>query len=98
MILGWVALALAAPPFVLMLWNLWLFRTPALASAPHAISVLIPARNEEANIGDAVAAVLASEGVLLEVVVLVFDDGREPVVIHAMSARRQYRDLLRERS
>jgi hypothetical protein len=73
MILGWMALALAAPPFVLTLWNLWLYRTPARASAPHAVSVLIPARNEEANIGDAVAAVLASEGVLLEVVVL--DDG-----------------------
>jgi hypothetical protein len=35
---------------------------------------------------------------LLEVVVLVFDDGREPIVIHAMPARRQYRDLLQERS
>jgi hypothetical protein len=73
MILGWIALALAALPFVLTLWNLYLYRTPALATAPHAVSVLIPARNEEANIGDAVAAVLASEGVLLEVVVL--DDG-----------------------
>jgi hypothetical protein len=73
MILGWIALALAAPPFVLMLWNLWLYRAPALAAARHAVSVLIPARNEEANIGDAVAAVLASEGVVLEVVVL--DDG-----------------------
>lgn len=35
---------------------------------------------------------------LLEVVVLVFDDGREPIVIHAMPARRRYRDLLQERS
>lgn len=35
---------------------------------------------------------------LLEVVVLVFEDGREPLIIHAMPARRQYRDLLGERS
>lgn len=35
---------------------------------------------------------------LLEIVVLVFDDDREPIAIHAMAARKQYRDLLRERS
>ena len=35
---------------------------------------------------------------LLELVVLVFEDGQEPLVIHAMPARRQYRDLLPERS
>ena len=35
---------------------------------------------------------------LFELVVLVFDGGREPLVIHAMPARRQYRDLLPERS
>ena len=73
MIAGWVALGLSAPPFALGLWNLRLFRKPGLAAAPPPISVLIPARNEEANIGAAVAAVLASEGVALEVVVL--DDG-----------------------
>ncbi len=32
-------------------------------------------------------------GRLLEVVVLIFDDGRE-LAIHAMKARTQYRDLL----
>jgi len=31
---------------------------------------------------------------LLELVVLIFEDGREPLVIHAMPARRRYRDLL----
>jgi len=35
---------------------------------------------------------------LLELIVLAFDDGREPILIHAMPARRLYRDLLRERS
>ena len=73
MILAWIALALAAFPAGLALWNLALLRTPARAVAPPPLSVLIPARNEEANIGDAVAAVLASEGVTLEVIVL--DDG-----------------------
>ncbi len=73
MIAGWIALLLAALPFGLTLRNLRLYRTPALATHPPPLSVLIPARNEEANIGPAVAAVLASEGVALEVVVL--DDG-----------------------
>jgi len=35
---------------------------------------------------------------MLELVVLAFEDGREPLVIHAMPARRQYRGLLPERS
>lgn len=35
---------------------------------------------------------------LLEIVVLTFGDHREPIAIHAMAARKQYRDLLRERS
>ena len=72
-VLGVVALVLAAIPFVMALVNLRGFRTPAPASAPPGMSVLIPARNEEVNIGDAVAAILASTGVELEVVVL--DDG-----------------------
>ena len=71
--LGLVALLLAGIPFVMALLNLRQFRKPAPAVAPPAMSVLIPARNEEANIGPAVAAVLASIGVAFEVVVL--DDG-----------------------
>ena len=73
MIAGWIALVLAAVPFSLAAWNLCLYRTPARAMAPPPLSVLIPARNEAANIGPAVAAILASEGVTLEVIVL--DDG-----------------------
>ena len=70
MILAWLALLLAAFPFGLALWNLALFRTPAPATSPPPLSVLIPARNEERNIADAVASVLASEGVTLELIVL----------------------------
>ena len=71
--LSWTGLALAGLPLGLMLDNLRRFRRPALAAGRPALSVLIPARNEAANIGDAVAAVLASEGVDVELIVL--DDG-----------------------
>ncbi|MEJ1978416.1 MAG: glycosyltransferase, partial [Acetobacteraceae bacterium] len=71
--LAWAALLLAALPFALALWNLALYRTPAPAMTPPPLSVLIPARNEERNIAAAVASVLASEGVALELIVL--DDG-----------------------
>jgi hypothetical protein len=71
--LGVVALLLAALPFVLTLLNLRGFHTPPEATVAAPVSVLIPARNEEANIGQAVRAVLANTGVSFEVIVL--DDG-----------------------
>ena len=70
---GFVALVLAGVPFIMAMMNLALLREPAPAANGPPISVLIPARNEEANIGDAVAAVLANRGVEFELVVL--DDG-----------------------
>ncbi len=73
MIAGIVALLLAAGPFFLALLNLRQLATPAPASQPAAVSVLIPARDEESNIGPAVAAVLANTGVPFELLVL--DDG-----------------------
>ena len=72
-VLGVIAIVLAGVPFVLTLLNLRLFRTPTPATLPAAISVLIPARNEEANIGPAVRAILANSLPAFEVVVL--DDG-----------------------
>jgi hypothetical protein len=68
--LGELALACAALPLALVLVNLVSYRRPPLARAPASVSVLIPARDEEANIGAAVAAVLASRGVALDLVVL----------------------------
>jgi hypothetical protein len=68
-----MSLLLAALPLGLLLDNLRRFRKPALAAGLPEISVLIPARNEEANIGEAVAAILASTGVSLELIVM--DDG-----------------------
>ncbi len=69
-VLGIISLLLAALPFALTATNLLGFRTPGPAASPPPISVLIPARDEEGNIGPAVAAVLASTGVTLEIIVL----------------------------
>jgi hypothetical protein len=74
MILSWIALVLAAAPLGLACANLRHFRAPPLPSGPvPPVSVLIPARNEADNIAACVNAVLASQGVALEVCVL--DDG-----------------------
>ncbi len=70
-----VAFWCAATPAGLFLGNLLLYREPPqLPPGRHpAVSVLIPARNEEANIGAAIASVLASTDVDFELIVL--DDG-----------------------
>lgn len=65
----------AVLPAVLFCVNLRRFRAPSAVREGQrfGLSVLIPARNEEVNIGDAVHAVLRSRDVDLEV--LVMDDG-----------------------
>ncbi len=65
----WFVLALAAVPAVLFAVNLARFGRPSEKSA-RPVSVLIPARNEEASIGAALEAILASQGADFEVVVL----------------------------
>ena len=77
-------------PAALFCFNLKLYRPPPSAGslAIPAISVLIPARNEEAGIEAAVASVLASQGVEFEVVVM--DDAstdRTPALVAALAAR-----------
>lgn len=71
-ILACAALAFAALPALLTLANLRAFAPPpeAPAGARPAVSVLVPARNEEAAIGRLSRDVLASEGVDLELVIL----------------------------
>ncbi|HVG08415.1 MAG TPA: glycosyltransferase family 2 protein [Thermoanaerobaculia bacterium] len=73
----WAVFATVAAliPALLFLRNLRLFAPPPSPSTRPAVSVLIPARNEERSIRDSVAAALRSEGVELEVVVL--DDHSE---------------------
>ena len=88
-VLAWVALLLALVPLGMTLLNLREFQTPDPAPGRPRISVLIPARNEEANIADACAAVLASAGVDLELIVL--DDAstdRTPEILAAIADPR----------
>jgi len=74
----WVVLVLAAIPAALFLVNLTVYRRlpaaggmdPRAESAIFSVSVLIPARNEEGGIREAVRSVLEQEGVDLEVLVL----------------------------
>lgn len=85
-----VVLVLAAVPASLFTVNLARYRTPPPPD-PGArlppVSVLIPARDEAANIGDAVRAALANAEVALEVVVL--DDHSSdgtPDIVRALAA------------
>jgi glycosyltransferase involved in cell wall biosynthesis len=66
-----VILLCAAIPAVLFLINLRRYRAPRGSNGvSRKIAVLIPARDEERNIGACVASVLASRNVSLEVLVL----------------------------
>jgi hypothetical protein len=65
------ALTLALVPLLLATRNLVLYRTPRERAPPRTrISVLIPARDEQASIGAVLDALLASVDVDLEIVVL----------------------------
>jgi cellulose synthase/poly-beta-1,6-N-acetylglucosamine synthase-like glycosyltransferase len=94
--LSWVALALAGLFATVAAANLAVLRPPPAPRARRAVSVLIPARDEEANIGEAVEAALASRDVDLEVVVL--DDGstdRTGEIVEARAARDPRLRLIR---
>jgi hypothetical protein len=87
--LALVALLFAAVPAVLFGINLRLYRVPPAAGLrPQALSILIPARNEEGTIGAAIEAALASSRTDFEVLVL--DDGSEDrtaAVVQAIAER-----------
>ncbi len=72
LLLAWIGLVLAATPFLFCIANLFIYRRPKDPSseACFAVSVLIPARNEEPSIAAAVRSALASQQVDLEVIVL----------------------------
>lgn len=66
-----ISSVLAALPAYLLIRNLRYYSTPPLRSTEGVeVSVLIPARNEQAGIRDAVTSALASQGVGVEVIVL----------------------------
>jgi hypothetical protein len=81
-ILAVVAIVLAALPALLTLANLRAFTPPPPPAARPAVSVLVPARNEEAAVGRLCRDVLASVGVELELVILddASDDGTAAIV------------------
>ncbi len=88
--LGFILLALAAFPAVLVLMNLSTLRgTPRHRPQPETlVSILIPARNEAENIGPALDAALATRGVDIEI--LVMDDGSTDAtadIVRAYAAR-----------
>lgn len=71
---AWVALWLVSFPACMAVANLYLVRPPRGRPAPGAlVSILVPARNEEANIATCLTHALASRDVAVEVVVM--DDG-----------------------
>ena len=74
-VIGYVLLALATIPAVLVPMNMSVLRrTPrAQPRQDTLVSILIPARNEAGNIGPALDAALGSRGVPVEI--LVMDDG-----------------------
>jgi Glycosyl transferase family 2 len=72
-VLAALSLILAGIPALLFVANLRAYRPPPRPGpdgAPPAISLLIPARDEQGSIDRAVSAALASRGVALEVIVL----------------------------
>jgi glycosyltransferase involved in cell wall biosynthesis len=76
--LAWLAFGCATVPAVLWVWNMLLYREPAFGGCgerghcvlPEAVSVLIPARNEERSIAASIDSLLASRGIGIEILVL----------------------------
>ena len=92
--LGWIAVACAALPAILFLRHVRVFRPPAGRDESAAVSILIPARDEETNIAAAIDAALASP----RVEVLVLDDhssDRTYEIAAEIAAREPRRRVLR---
>ncbi len=91
-----LAFCCATVPAVLWVWNMLVYREPEAGSCaemgqcvlPDAVSVLIPARNEERVIAASLTSLLASRGVQIEIIVL--DDGstdRTAEIVVSFAAR-----------
>jgi glycosyltransferase involved in cell wall biosynthesis len=91
-----LAFGCATVPALLWVWNMVLYREPTAGSCtamghcvlPDAVSVLIPARNEERAIAASLTSLLASRGVAIEIIVL--DDAstdRTAEIVHGFAAR-----------
>jgi hypothetical protein len=93
--LALVSFVLAGLPALLYLANLLVFRRAPASSSGQApaVSVLIPARNEERSISAAVESALASQGVTIEVLVL--DDHSEDTTAGQVAEIAQRDDRVR---
>ena len=89
LVLAWVALVLAALPAAMIARNLFAYRpAPDEPGPSRGVSILIPARDEEAAIGEAVRCALESGGDTLEVVVLDDHSGdRTAEIVAALAAK-----------
>lgn len=89
------ALACAAIPALLGLWNLFLYRRlpPPQAGRHTPVSVLIPARNEERRIEGALRSVLANQEVEFEILVL--DDGSDDATAAIVASVMREDDRIR---
>lgn len=89
-LLALAALVLASIPAAMTVINLAFYRVPRKTGGTGrpAVSVLIPARDEQRSIGACIEAALASEGVDLEVVVM-DDHSRDatPEIVRALAER-----------
>jgi chlorobactene glucosyltransferase len=91
-LLGQVLTVLLLAQIALVVWNLRVVRRPPARRWPSdapLISVLVPARNEEASIADCVDALLAQDYPNLEIIVL--DDDSADCTAAAVRARRDPR-------
>ena len=82
-----VTLALSALPATMTVVNLSALASPPIGDDTPGVSILVPARDEEANIAACLTAALASRHVDLEVVVL--DDGstdRTAAIVRAFAS------------
>ncbi len=80
---------------LLTIWNLLLFRVPPPVSgaAPLAVSVIVPARNEEAAILPCIEALLQSRDVALELIVV--DDNSSDRTASLVQSRAEHEPRLR---
>ena len=87
-ILALGAVILASVPATMVLINLLFYRRPKPAVGSPAVSILIPARDEERTIAGCVEAALSSRGVELEVVVMDdHSDDRTAEIVQEIAAR-----------
>jgi Glycosyl transferase family 2 len=87
-VFAWICFGLAALPLVLVAWNLTVLRPLRAGTSERKVSILIPARNESANIGTAIESVLGGDHDAIECLVLDDDSTDDTAaIVSAWSTR-----------